>query len=128
MIVIWILRKKQKENTWKKHKWNELYSEVKKNLGSRIFYIIFLLRRFILIITPFITDSVVAQINLAVYTALLCTCYLVAVKPLKNPKDQQRESNNDIILLFAHYCCFGFVDIYTDEVFFIAGSSFKYIL
>lgn len=86
LLVILILIMKHRANAWKKNMFKELYKDNKKDSASRIYHVVYLFRRFMLVFTPFMTDIVVFQIAFAVYIALICTCYLVGVKPLINPK------------------------------------------
>ena len=93
-----------------------------------MFYLLYFLRRFLLVFVPFYTDVIVFQITFAVYTALYCSCYLVGVKPLKDRKQQKRETKNDIILLFMNYVCYSFTERYPQNIKEIAGILFSAIL
>ena len=72
-----VLYRKHRNDTWHIRECNELYAGLKKNLPSRMYYMIFFFRRFMMVIGPFITRIQLFQISYQVSAALFYTCYLL---------------------------------------------------
>ena len=65
VIFSLILGWKHTIDDWRKSKVDELYRELRKDNASHLFYLVYLFRRVIIVLTPFITGIVVIQIGIA---------------------------------------------------------------
>lgn len=89
----------------------ELFEEFKINLPSLCFYLIFIMRRMMMVLTLiFLPNYGNFQLSIYLLSAAFMLMYATMVKPYDNPTLNRQEVTNELFILVTSYFMLTFTD------------------